>query len=176
MKPGEANIARAQVTLPRTEFLDNSHIGTVCTRVQFRANQCPEKSIYGRARAYTPLLDTPVEGPVYLRSNPEHSLPDLVAALRNEKIEVDLVGRVDSVGRGEHKRIRNTFEAVPDAPVSKFELEMLGGSKGLLENSANLCSKTPRADVRFVGQNGKRHNFAPPLKAKCKKSKKKKRK
>lgn len=173
MKPGEANIARAQVTLPRTEFLDNAHIGTVCTRVQFRASQCPEKSIYGRARAYTPLLDTPIEGPVYLRSNPEHSLPDLVPALKSDKIEVDLVGRVDSVGRGDIRRIRTTFEGVPDAPVSKFVLEMLGGKKGLLENSANLCAGKQRSVVRFAGQNGKRHNFNPVLNPQCKTGKKK---
>src|SRR5262249_22179292 len=36
-KPGEANIARAQVTLPHAEFLDNAHIKAPCTRVQFAA-------------------------------------------------------------------------------------------------------------------------------------------
>jgi hypothetical protein len=170
MNPGEANIGRAQVTLPRTEFLDNAHIGTVCTRVQFRAKQCPAASIYGKARAYTPILSEPIEGPVYLRSNPEHSLPDLVAALRGQQIEVDLAGRVDSVGKG---RIRNTFEAVPDAPVSKFVLEMDGGNKGLLENSADLCAKPQRAIARFIGQNGKKQQYFPVLKANCGKKGKK---
>ena len=32
--------------------------------------------------------------------------------------------------------IRTTFESVPDAPVTKFVLEMKGGKKGLLVNSS----------------------------------------
>ena len=36
-KPGEANIAEVQVTLPHSEFLDNAHIQAPCTRVQYAA-------------------------------------------------------------------------------------------------------------------------------------------
>src|SRR5262249_37071515 len=68
-RPGDANISRAQVTLPHSEFLDQGHLHDICTRVQFAANQCPAKSVYGYARAITPLLDKPLEGPVYLRSS-----------------------------------------------------------------------------------------------------------
>ena len=66
-KPGEANIARVSVALPHSEFLAQEHIKTICTRVQYAANACPQGSIYGYARAFTPLLDKPLEGPVYLR-------------------------------------------------------------------------------------------------------------
>ena len=163
MKPGEANIARAQVTLPKSEFLDNSHIRTICTRVQYAADNCPPGSIYGKSRAFTPLLDTPLEGPVYLRSS-EHELPDLVAKLANRDVQIDLVGRVDSIGHGQ---IRNTFEAVPDAPVSRFVLEMQGGKKGLLENSANLCKGKHRAISAFDGQNGKVHDTRPLVRHDC---------
>ena len=37
--PRGANIAKASVALPKSAFLDQSHIGTVCTRVQFAADQ-----------------------------------------------------------------------------------------------------------------------------------------
>lgn len=164
---GEAGIRRAQVTLPRSEFLANAHIGTVCTRVQYKADACPKRSIYGHARAFTPLLDEPLEGPVYLRSS-ENPLPDLVAGLKSGKIEIDLVGRIDS----DDGQIRNTFEAVPDAPVSKFVLRMAGGKKGLLENSANLCAKKRRAIVAFDGQNGKSFDSRPVVKPDCKGKKK----
>jgi hypothetical protein len=164
MKPGEANIAKSVVTLPHSEFLDNAHIQTVCTRPQFAANQCPKGSVYGYARAITPILSDPLEGPVYLRSNGgERNLPDLVAALHGAEINIDLVGHIDSV----NGRIRNTFETVPDAPVTKFVLSMNGGNKGLLENSTNLCAKPNRAIVNFTGQNGKLHNFNPVLAVKC---------
>lgn len=162
-----ANIRSAQVTLPHSEFLENAHIKTICTRVQFRegrvpGEKCPAASIYGRARATTPLLDEPLSGPVYLRSS-NHTLPDLVVALNSGKINIDLVGRIDSV-KGQ---IRNTFEALPDAPVSKFVLEMQGGKKGLLVNSTNICRKPQRAKVTFKGQNGMSRGSNPVVKAQC---------
>ena len=40
-QPGDANIAATIVTLPPASFLDNAHIKTVCTRVQFAADDCP---------------------------------------------------------------------------------------------------------------------------------------
>ncbi len=151
----EANLKRVQVTLPKTEYLENAHIKTVCTRVQYAANQCPAKSIYGYAKAWTPLLDKPLEGPVYLRSS-SNKLPDLVASLDGQ-IHIDLAGRISSY----KSRIRNTFETVPDAPVSKFVLTMQGGGKGLLVNNTNLCKAKPRASVEFNGQNGKVANTNP---------------
>jgi hypothetical protein len=168
-KAGNSNLKQVQVTLPKTEFLENAHIKTVCTRVQYAASQCPAKSIYGYARAWTPLLDQPLEGPVYLRSS-SHKLPDLVASLSGA-IHVDLDGRIDSV----NERIRNTFETVPDAPVSKFVLTMQGGGKGLLVNNTNLCKAKPTANVKFDGQNGKAAETNPRVSvAGCGKAKAKK--
>jgi hypothetical protein len=157
-----ANIAKTSVALPRSEFLDQAHIRTVCTRVQFAADQCPAGSVYGKARAITPLLDEALEGPVYLRSS-DHELPDLVIDL-NGKIEVTIAGRIDSVKGA----IRTNFEAVPDAPVTKFVLQMQGGKKGLLQNSRNLCASPARAVALFDAQNGKTHDVTPLVKAKCK--------
>jgi hypothetical protein len=164
-RPGDANIAKAVVALPSSEFLDQGHIKTVCTRVQFAAEQCPLGSIYGQARAISPLLDKPLVGPVYLRSS-NNPLPDLVVALKGE-VEVDLVGRIDSVRGG----IRTTFAAAPDAPVSKFVLTMQGGRKGLLINSRNLCKAPGFADVDLDAQNGKSAEQRPPLKSSCGKTK-----
>lgn len=164
--PGaNSNTAGVQVTLPRSAFLDQSHIRTVCTRVQFAANQCPQGSIYGKASAVTPLLDQPLKGPVYLRSNGgERELPDLVADL-NGQIHVVVVGWIDSKNGG----LRTTFAAVPDAPVSSFTLEMQGGKKGLLVNSTDLCRTPNRATARLTGQNGNVVTLRPLLKSKCKK-------
>lgn len=174
-RKGDANIGAAVVTLPHSEFLEQAHIRTVCTRVQFSAGggngeQCPKASVYGHVRAVTPLLDEPLSGPVYLRSS-SHKLPDLVAALHSGKVDINLDGRIDSVRNG---RIRNTFEAVPDAPVTKFVLEMQGGQKGLLVNSTNICLGKHRAIATFTGQNGKRIESNPPVKAKCGGKKKRK--
>ncbi|HEY2477977.1 MAG TPA: hypothetical protein VGI17_04540 [Solirubrobacterales bacterium] len=162
---GQTNISRVSVALPHSEFLEQGHIRTNCTRVQFAAEQCPAGSIYGHAEAITPLLDQPLTGPVYLRSS-SHRLPDLVAALKgpaSQPIEIDLDGRIDSV----HGGIRTTFESVPDAPVSKFVLKMQGGKKSLLVNSTNICKGNHKATVEMTGQNSLQHNFLTPLKARC---------
>jgi hypothetical protein len=171
-REGDANIAGASVRFPRSIFLEQNHIRTVCTRVQFAADSCPPASIYGYAEAETPLLDQPLKGPVYMRSS-DNPLPDIVAALRgpdHQPIEVELAGRVDSKNRG----IRNTFDIVPDAPVSKFTLRMKGGKRSLLVSSRDLCQRKQRAVVKMRGHNGMKRDFRPVLKVKCKKNKKQK--
>jgi len=163
-RPGDANIARAVVTLPRSQQIDNAHINNPCTRVQFNADQCPPASVLGVARAYTPLLDQPLEGPVYFRSNGgERELPDIVAQLKGQ-FEIVLVGFIDS----KRSRLRTTFAQVPDAPVSKFELSLFGGKRGLLVNNRNLCEGKIRTKLALTGQNGLRHLTTPLLKAGCK--------
>ncbi len=170
MPLGGANIASTSVALPHSEFLDQSNIKTVCTRVQFAAKQCPPGSIYGEAEATSPLLDSPVRGPVILRSS-DHPLPDVVLALKgpdSQPIEIDLAGRVDSV----HGGIRTTFEQVPDQPVSSFTLNLLGGSKGLLVNSKNICIGTQKATAVFGAQNGRSATLRPVMKNACAKQRK----
>ncbi len=165
-RPGDANIARASVGLPHALFLDQSSLATICTRVQFAAGQCPKKSIYGRARAFTPLLGKPLEGPVYLRSSDNH-LPDMVAHLEGQ-VTIDLIGRIDSFKGG----IRTTFGHVPDVPVEKFVMTLPGGKHGLLVNSTNLCAKPVKAVIRFQAQNGKKLKPKPrknKLRTPCKK-------
>jgi hypothetical protein len=172
MPAGGANIASAQVTLPHSEFLDQAHVNAPCTRVQFRegggfGERCPGGALIGHAAAKTPLFDFPLSGPVYLRSNPAHTLPDIVAVLRGPAqmpIAIELAGRVDSA----HGGIRNTFELIPDAPVEEFTLALAGGKKGLLENSPpgtgnTLCAIRGYAAARFTGQNGKRVTLHPEL-------------
>lgn len=140
--------------------------------MQFAAGHCPKASVYGKAKAFTPLLDKPLEGPVYFRANGgERELPDIVVDLQGQ-VHIIVVGFVDSVNGG----IRTIFDAVPDAPVSKFVLEMQGGKKGLIVNSRDLCASKNRAIVKFTGQNGKTYDSKPVLQASCKKGKGKKKK
>jgi hypothetical protein len=172
-RPGDANIARAVVGLPHALFLDQASLSTICTRVQFAAQECPKKSVYGRARAFTPLLGKPLEGPVYLRSS-NNPLPDMVAHLEGQ-VDIDLVGKIDSFKGG----IRTTFGHVPDVPVTKFVMTLPGGKHGLLVNSTNLCAKPVKAVIRFKAHNGKKLKPKPrksKLRTPCKKHKKNKHK
>ena len=153
--------------LPPTEFVDNAHINNPCTKVQFfegkePGEKCPPGSDIGYAKAQTPLLEKPLEGPVYLRTGGGHKLPDIVAAL-NGQIDVALDGHVDEV-KGS---IRTTFETVPDAPVSNFTLTLDGGRKSLLVNNTSLCSHSLHAVAEITAQNGKSANQNPPLQTPC---------
>jgi hypothetical protein len=164
-RPGDANIKSAAVALPHAEFLAQAHLNTACAHKLFIAHNCPKGSIYGHARAYTPLLAEPLEGPVYLVSGMGHVIPDLVVSLQGKDgLEVVLDGRVDSVRGG----MRATFEHLPDGPASKFVLTLFGGKRGLLENSAPLCAKTRTASVRFVGQNNTGYAPLTVLENQCK--------
>ena len=164
-RAGDANIAGAVVTLPRSEFIDQNHINNPCTRVQFNEGNCPAASVLGTARAITPLLDEPLEGPVYFRSNGgERKLPDVVVDLRGQ-FHVTLVGFVTS----KHGGVRTTFASAPDAPVTKFTLRLNGGKRGLLVNSENLCAKPRYAEVSLKGQNGKAAATKTRIKTDCKK-------
>jgi hypothetical protein len=149
-RQGDANIRRAAVTMPHSLFLEQSHIGTICTRPQLATSTCPARSVYGRAEAWSPLLGEKVSGPVYLVSS-DNELPDLLADLHGQ-VNIRLRGVISA----SKARIRTVFNAVPDVPVSKFVLRMKGGKKGLLVNSRDLCAHPNLASLNFKAQNGKR--------------------
>jgi hypothetical protein len=157
----DANVKGLVVRLPRSAFLDQAHIRTICTRVQFAAKACPAAAQYGSIKAWTPLLDTPLEGPVWLRSS-SHKLPDLVFDLHG-LVDIEVATRIDSAKGG----IRASLENLPDAPLSKVILKMQGGKKGLIVNSRNLCGATSKANVEYTGQNGKEAKATPVMKPDC---------
>jgi hypothetical protein len=165
--PGEANLKRIVVTMPSNELLDNAHLDTICTRVQFAAKACPDGSVVGRASVETPLLDQPLSGPVVLRSS-SHKLPDLVLDLRGQ-LNIELVGRIDTAGNG---GLRTTFETVPDAPFTRAVVDLEGGKKGLLQNSGNLCKSRKKATIELVGQSDRRSDEEVKLTSSCGKKKK----
>jgi len=158
----DSNLKAIEVTMPHSEFLAQGHIGTVCTRPQFAAERCPPRSAYGTATAFTPLFDEPLRGNVYLRSS-SHRLPDLVASLRSGEVRIVVDGRIGSAKQG----IRVRFEDLPDAPIERFVLQMRGGRRGLLVNSANICVSPPIATVKALGQNNLGAIFTSKLRGQC---------
>lgn len=168
-RPGDANISSAAVTLPPSLFLEQKNIRDICTRAQAQGNACPPGSVVGSARAQTPLLAEPLEGPVYLRAS-SNLLPDLVAVLRWRGVQIVLEGRIDSHRGG----LRGVFEGLPDAPVTKFTMTIFGGRKrGILVNAENLCRRRKAGVARFIGQNNLGLATKPKLTVKCKKKPKK---
>jgi hypothetical protein len=165
-----ANIKRAQVNLPPSMLLEQNNIAQACTKTLLLAGKCTSKSIYGRAKAYSSLLDNPLTGPVYLVGGFGYKLPALVADLDGQ-IHVILKAKVDS---GPNHGLRTTFEGVPDAPVERFVLQLKGGPKyGLLENSENLCKAKQVAGASFTSQSGQVLELPTTIANSCKGGKKK---
>ncbi|HET6999534.1 MAG TPA: hypothetical protein VFI03_13220 [Solirubrobacterales bacterium] len=148
-REGDANLARAALTLPHALFLDQSHIKTICTRPQLASQTCPAEAVYGQATAFSPLLSDKLAGPVYLVASND-KLPNLVADLRGQ-VNIQLRGVISSKNGG----LKTVFPEVPDVPVKKFVLNMDGGKKSLLVNSTNTCKKKQTAVLNMKAQNGK---------------------
>jgi hypothetical protein len=173
-RPGDANLKGLVLRFPSSEFIEQGHFRTICTRVQWAAGQgngtgCPKGSVYGHVRAFTPLLDQPLQGPVYLRSS-SHQLPDVVFALRGQ-VNAEVAVKVDSAKGG----LRSTVTDAPDVPVSKVVLSMQGAQKGLFVNSRNLCSRVFRASAQLTAQNGAEADLRPAMGNGCGKAKRGKR-
>ena len=181
---GEAGIRKAVVKLPKSLALDPDNAQALCEFDQGTKpdleNHCPKGAIVGRAKATTPLLNKPLTGNVYFVKNVRiakrtgnaiRTLPMIVVALRGE-IAINLRGKSSSARGGE---LVNTFDAVPDAPISRFNLNIHGGSNGILavtrtsRAKINLCArpKSHVADVDMNGHNGKRRDFRTRVKTPC---------
>jgi hypothetical protein len=156
MGAGQANNRVVDVTLPRTL---NSRLAVVnnraaCQPAQFAADRCPQS--IGSAVAVTPVLRDPLRGEAYLVRNPARRLPDMVVALRGQ-VNIDLVGKI-TITRG--LKLRTSFDAVPDVPISTFKLALVAGRRGAVGIVRNLCDRVNRrasvADLAFTAQSGKR--------------------
>jgi len=158
---GDASIRRVVVALPPTELLDNRRIKAVCPRPRYAARNCPDEAAVGFARAWSPLLDQPLAGPVYLRAG-KHRLPDLAVSLDGQ-FRLDLAARIDSV-RG---RLRMTLQALPDVPLSRVVVSLPGGRGGLIVNSGGLCAERWRTAASFLAHNGKTRDVIPVLRTHC---------
>ena len=122
----------------------------------------------GKVRAFTPLLDKPLEGPIYFRSNGgERGLPDAVADL-NGQVHWSRSALEPATTRAQKNRGSGPRRHRPRCPVSKVVIELKGGKKhGVLVNSANICKSANRAMVKMCGQNGKGHDFNPEIGTSC---------
>jgi len=147
---GDANLRRAAFILPPATILDQSHIRTICTRVQLAADQCPREAIYGNARATSPLLKGRLQGPVYLTSS-DNPLPDLLVDLKGQ-VDIQLRGVISS----KNARLKTVFRRLPDVAVNKFVLTMKGGNRGLLINSQDLCDRRRTGFLNLLAQNSRR--------------------
>jgi hypothetical protein len=152
---GEANIKSVHVELPKALPARLTTLQRACTEAQFAANPagCPAASVVGSALAHTPVLSTPLRGPVYFVSHGGAAFPELVMVLQGDGVTIELNGEthIDS----KTGITSNTFKAVPDVPIGGFELVLPEASNSALASpQGNLCGKSLTMPTTIEGQNG----------------------
>lgn len=155
-----ASLKDSVVTLPLDVTANLAALTRACPEATPVA-QCPATANIGSAKAVSPLLDKPLTGPVVLKRS-SGPLPKLVVRLSGA-VPLTLEGQTSIVAN----RLKTTFPAAPDTPLSRFELSINGGKGGLLEATEDLCRKKPRTKTSalLVGWNGVRSSQNVALKA-----------
>jgi hypothetical protein len=149
-----ANLKSVVIKLPKPLKPRLSAVQQACLAATFAINPqaCPPASVVGKAVVDTPMLSTPLAGPVYLVFHRGSKYPDLVMVLRGSGLELQLKGAVE-VTKGISS---TTFSPLPDIPMRLFELDLPEGSHSLLGATENLCAKRRTMLDTLAGQNGAR--------------------
>jgi hypothetical protein len=148
-----ANIARVKVDLPKQLPSRLTTLQKACTAKQFETNPagCPQASIVGHAKAVTPLIPVPLEGPAYFVSHGGEAFPSLIFVLQGYGVTIDLVGSTFISKTG---ITSSTFKTVPDQPIGSFELTLPQGRYSALAANGNLCASKLTMPTEFLAQNG----------------------
>jgi hypothetical protein len=155
---GQANIAKLKLDLPKQLSARLATLRGACPAAVAQANPaaCPRTSAVGTATVVTPVLGNPLSGSAYLISNGAAALPALEMVLQGEGVTLDLVGQA-SIGKGV---VSVAFKALPDVPISTFDLVLGDGPRSLLAASlqalakGSMCRQSLAMPIALTGQNG----------------------
>ncbi len=138
----EANLKKAVVTLPAGMAVSPSAAGGLgaCSEEQVAlsdpgAASCPDSSKIGSVEIRTPVLESPLEGSVYLAqqgSNPFGSLLALYLVAEGSGVRIKLPGQISAdpvTGQ-----LTTTFDNSPRQPLSDLKLSFFGGPRAALVN------------------------------------------
>jgi hypothetical protein len=152
----QANIAKVKVDLPKQLPSRLPTLQKACPARVFNADPagCPSGSIVGHAKAITPILPVPLQGPAYFVSHGGEAFPNLIIVLQGYGVRIDLIG--DTFINEKTNVTSSTFNAVPDQPVTSFELTLPQGEFSALAANTNLCKLKHglRMPTVFTAQNG----------------------
>jgi hypothetical protein len=150
----EADIAKVKVSLPARLPARLTTLQKACPEKTFAENPagCPAAARIGEATTRTPVLPTPLSGPAFFVSHGGAKYPELVIELKGDNVTIDLHGETAISKKGV---LTSTFNEVPDAPFSSFELNLPEGPySALTANSANLCKGALMIPTELTAQNG----------------------
>lgn len=147
---GDANLRTVRFTLPAQMGANLNTTKNACVQADYDAGRCSPLAKVGTAKAVTGILPEPMAGDVYLVAQ-SHGLPKLQMLLRGNGIDIPLSGAVSF----SHNRTVTTFDAIPDVPITRFDLDLPMGSTAAVVSTVNVCRAKLSAPTRAIGQNGK---------------------
>jgi hypothetical protein len=149
---GQASLAKVDLTIPSILPSRLTTLQKACTEAQFNANPagCPAASNIATATVHTPLLNSPLTGPVYFVSHGGAAFPDTEMVLQGEGVTLILDGHTQITKGVTYSR----FESVPDAPFTSFEFNAPEGPYSIFAANGNLCQNEVRMLTKLVAQNG----------------------
>jgi hypothetical protein len=160
--PGQANIAKLKLDLPKQLPARLKTLQQACAAAAFEANpaDCPAASNVGTATVVTPVLPGvgggQLNGSAYLVSRGGAAFPDLEIVLKGEGITLILDGQT-SIKRG---IASSAFKALPDVPISTFDLVLDDDPHSLLGTNlpagarGSTCRQNLAIGTAITGQNG----------------------
>jgi hypothetical protein len=156
--PGEANIAKVKVDLPRQLPSRLTTLQQACLAKVFEVDPaaCPAASIVGTATVVTPMLSGLLTGPAYLVSHGIVAFPALVLVLQGDGVKIDLEGQTNIA-----KGITSVaFRSLPDTPIGTLDLVLPAGPHSAFgvnlppRIERGLCAQTLKMPTAIVGQSG----------------------
>jgi hypothetical protein len=158
-----ANIAKVKVDLPKQLPSELKTLQHSCPHEVFEADPagCPAESRVGYAKAITPLIPVPLEGPAYFVSYAGLQFPELIVVLQGYGLTIDLHG--ETFINSKTNVTSSTFAAVPDEPIGSFELTLPEGKYSALAANGNLCQSTLTMPTAFLAQNGAEIHHSTPI-------------
>jgi hypothetical protein len=149
----QANIKSVVVALPKHL---PSRLGTLnhaCPQATFNISPavCPPESRVGSVTVSTPVLPDKLTGPAMFVSHGGAAFPDLDLVLQGGGVTVILVGNTN-IAKG---ITTSDFAAIPDVPVSSFEVKLPVGKNSVLTAIGKLCKQRLVMPTTLTAQNGK---------------------
>ncbi len=155
---GQANIRKVDLTIPKLLSSRLTTLQKACPEAVFNGDPagCAEGSVIGRGTVSTPVFSEPLAGRAYLVSHGGAAFPDIEFVLKGDGIEILLDGKTQIKNGITYSR----FEALPDAPFTRFESVFPAGPHSVLTPNVaesehfSLCKRTLSIPTEITGQDG----------------------